>query len=140
MLALAGSMCDGTIVTQTGPRTVESYIIPTLTAAAERAGRPTPAVMMLVGACVTDDAAAAYDRRAEESAFLSQLPSYRAMLDREGAATAADISIIGTASEVAAGVQRLGDCGATDVGVRPFGSPEEVAATRTVLGALAASS
>jgi F420-dependent oxidoreductase-like protein len=139
MLALAGSMCDGTIVAQTGPRTVEDYVIPTMAAAAERAGRALPAVMMLVGACVTDDVAAAYERRAEESAFLAQLPSYRAMLDREGAASAADISIIGSEAEVAAGVARLSNCGATEVGVRPFGSPEEVAATRTVLGALAAS-
>jgi alkanesulfonate monooxygenase SsuD/methylene tetrahydromethanopterin reductase-like flavin-dependent oxidoreductase (luciferase family) len=119
---------------------LENYIIPTMAAAADRAGRELPAVMMMVGACVTDDVAAAYERRVEESAFLGQLPSYRAMLDREGVASTADISIMGSEADVAAGLERLATCGATDVGVRPFGSPDEIAATRAVVGALAAPS
>jgi hypothetical protein len=130
-------MCDGAIVTMTGPRTVEEYIIPTMGAAADRAGRPLPAVMMMVGACVTEDVATTRERRAEETAFVARLPSYRAMLDREGAANPTDISIIGNESEVAAGVERLSSCGATAVGVHAFGSGEEVAATRAVIGALA---
>jgi F420-dependent oxidoreductase-like protein len=137
MLALAGSLCDGTIVTMTGPRTVAEYVIPTMAAAADRAGRPLPAVMMSVGACVTDNVATARERRAEDTAFLAELPSYRAMLDREGAASPADISIIGSESEVAAGVERLSSCGATAVGVYAFGNAQEVAATRTAIGALA---
>jgi F420-dependent oxidoreductase-like protein len=140
MLELAGSMCDGTIVTMTGPRTVEEYIIPTMAVAADKAGRPLPAVMMLVGACLTDDIAAARERRTQESAFLARLPSYRPMLNREGVASPADISIIGNETEVVAGVERLSNCGATEVAVSPFGSPEEVAATRAALGALAAQS
>jgi hypothetical protein len=46
------------------------------------------------------------------------------MLDREEAASPVDISIIGKETEVVAGVERLSNCGATEVAVRPFGSPE----------------
>jgi hypothetical protein len=60
------------------------------------------------------------------------------MLDREGAASPADISIIGNETEVVAGVEQLSNCGANQVAVSPFGSPEEVAATRAALGVLAA--
>src|SRR5665213_2857609 len=40
MLKLAGSVADGTVTWMTGPATLESHIVPTITAAAEKAGRP----------------------------------------------------------------------------------------------------
>ena len=140
MLELAGAMCDGTILWMTGPRTIEDHIIPTMAAAADKAGRPTPATMFGLPVCVTDNADDARQRAAKDFQIYGQLPSYRAMLDREGAAGPADIAIIGTAAEVVARVEALASCGASEFAVAAFGSAEEVAATRAALGPLAARS
>ena len=45
MLRLAGTKADGTILWMTGPATVRDYIVPTITAAASEAGRPSPRVV-----------------------------------------------------------------------------------------------
>ena len=52
---------------------------------------------------------------------LRPLPSYRAMLDREGAGGPADVAIVGTESEVQAQIRRLADIGTTDFCGAPFG-------------------
>ena len=43
MLKLAGQRTAGTILWMTGPATVRDYIVPTISAAAQEAGRPGPA-------------------------------------------------------------------------------------------------
>ena len=43
------------------------------------------------------------------------LPSYRAMLDREGVAGPADLAIVGDEQAVRAGIARVRDAGATDL-------------------------
>lgn len=43
-----------------------------------------------------------------------QLPSYRAMLDREGAAGPADIAIVGDENQLRGQFKRLQDLGVTD--------------------------
>ena len=43
MLRLAAEYADGTVLWMTGPATVASHIVPTITAAAQDAGRPAPA-------------------------------------------------------------------------------------------------
>ena len=42
MLELAGTVTDGTVTWMTGPATLSTYTVPTITAAAEKAGRPAP--------------------------------------------------------------------------------------------------
>ena len=108
MLDIAGRMASGTITWMTGPATIEAHIVPTIRAAAAEAGRPEPRVGVGLPVCVTDDADAARAKAAEQFAIYGHLPSYRAMLDREGAAGPADVAIVGTASEVAAQVRRSG--------------------------------
>jgi alkanesulfonate monooxygenase SsuD/methylene tetrahydromethanopterin reductase-like flavin-dependent oxidoreductase (luciferase family) len=66
------------------------------------------------------------------------LPSYRAMLDVEGAAGPADVAIVGSAAEVEARLKELADAGATDFAGTEFGlGREEFTATREVLAGLA---
>jgi alkanesulfonate monooxygenase SsuD/methylene tetrahydromethanopterin reductase-like flavin-dependent oxidoreductase (luciferase family) len=48
------------------------------------------------------------------------LPSYRAILDKEGAADAADVAIIGGEAEVEAQIRRLADAGVTDFVAAPY--------------------
>jgi len=133
MLNIAGRMASGTITWMTGPATIEAHIAPTIAAAAAEAGRPVPQIGVGLPVCVTDDPAGARAKAAEEYALYGHLPSYRAMLDREGAAGPADVVIVGTASEVTAQVKRFADIGATDFCGAPFGSPVEIRATVDVL-------
>ena len=50
-------------------------------------------------------------RAAEIFAIYGQLPSYRAMLDREGAAGPADVAIVGDEDTVGSQITALADCG-----------------------------
>ncbi len=139
MLELAGAVADGTILWMTGPKTTETHIIPTMHAAAAAAGRPTPGTVMGLPVCVTSDVAAARERAAKDLLIYGQLPSYRAMLDREGADGPADIGIIGDEKTVRARISSLTSCGATDFLASCFGSDDEIAATRAVVGDMAQS-
>lgn len=133
MLRLAGRVADGTITWMTGPETIRTLTAPTINTAAQEAGRPAPEVMMGLPVCVTDDVDAARERADRDYAIYGQLPSYRAMLDREGAATPADVAIIGDAGEVAGRIAALADCGVTTFAASAFGSPDELTATREVM-------
>ena len=120
MLELAGSLTDGTVTWMTGPETVKSHISPSLRAAADKAGRRDPRVVMCLPVAVTDDATAARERAAKMFAIYGHLPSYRAMLDREGADTPADVAVIGNEDEVAERIRGFADTGATDFIAVPF--------------------
>ncbi|MEZ5226517.1 MAG: LLM class flavin-dependent oxidoreductase [Acidimicrobiales bacterium] len=95
MLKLTGSRTDGTITWMTGAATLGSFTVPTISEAAEAAGRPTPHVVAGMPIWVTDDVDAARAQAAKTFEIYGQLPSCRAMLDREGCAGPADLAIIG---------------------------------------------
>ena len=133
MLRLAGRVADGTITWMTGPETLRTLTAPTINDAAEEAGRKAPEVVAGLPVCVTDDIDAARTRADRDYAIYGQLPSYRAMLDREGAATPADVAIIGSESEVCDRVRALADSGVTTFAASAFGSPDELAATRAAM-------
>jgi F420-dependent oxidoreductase-like protein len=138
MLELTGQMADGTITWCVGPKTLEAYTVPTLTAAAERAGRAVPRVVAALPVAVTADRHRLHEKAAEVFQIYGQLPSYRAMLDREGAAGPADLAIAGSESEVADRISALRDIGVTDfAAVEIGGDPGESANTRDVLKRLA---
>lgn len=139
MLELAGSVTDGTILWMTGPKTTETHIIPTMHAAASAAGRPTPATVLGLPVCVTSDVDGARERASKEYAVYGQLPSYRAMLDREGVDGPADVAIIGNETTVRERIASIAACGATDFIVSAFGTPDEINATRALAGAIARS-
>jgi F420-dependent oxidoreductase-like protein len=137
MLRLAGTVADGTITWMTGPSTLGNHIVPSITRAAQDAGRPSPRIVVGLPVCVTADVPGARERAARTYSIYGQLPSYRAMLDREGAAGPADVAIVGSEDEVAAGLTGLFDAGATEVVAAPFGSEEERQRTSDVLTSLA---
>lgn len=66
-----------------------------------------------------------------------QLPSYRAMLDREGLAGPADLAVIGDEAALRAGIEAMQEAGCDDLICSPFGTREEQAATRAFVGSLA---
>ena len=85
MLGLAARLASGTMTWMTGPSTIESHIVPVIGSAAAEAGREEPRVAVGLPVCVTTDIAAAREKAAVLFAIYGGLPSYRAMLDREGA-------------------------------------------------------
>jgi F420-dependent oxidoreductase-like protein len=114
MLRIAGRTSDGTILWMTGPQTIESHIGPKLRAAASEAGRSEPRIVAGFPIVVTNDADAVRERIGKALVMYGQLPSYRAMLDKEGAAGPADIAIVGDEKTVGASLDRLRDVGVTD--------------------------
>ncbi len=114
MLKLTARLADGTITWMTGTATIDGHIAPTITAAAEAAGRPAPRIVVSLPISVTNDVDAAKERINEAFAIYPNLPAYKAMLDKEGAEAAADIGFIGDEESVAASIAKLADAGATD--------------------------
>jgi F420-dependent oxidoreductase-like protein len=138
MLQLAGREADGTVLWMTGPATIESHIVPAINAAAAGAGRPTPRVVCLLPVCVTGDPDGARERAAQMFSIYGQLPSYRAMLDQEGAAGPADVAIVGDEATVAAQIEALGGVGVTDFVAAEFGQGDDAVRTRALLRDLVA--
>ena len=136
MLRLAGEQTDGTILWMTGPATVRDHIVPVITAAAENAGRPSPRVVCILPVCVTDDRDRARERASRVFAIYGDLPSYRAMLDREGAAGPADVAIVGDEDTVAAQIASLAEAGVTDFVAGEYTTGAEGARTRAFLRTL----
>jgi len=136
MLELTGQVADGTVTWMTGPVTIASHIVPTIGAAASGAGRPAPRVVVGLPVCVTSDVAAARERAARNFQMYGQLPSYRAMLDREGVEGPGDVAVVGDEDAVRAQVDHLAQIGATDFLANIFGSGEERRRTWAMLRSL----
>ncbi|HWE56602.1 MAG TPA: LLM class F420-dependent oxidoreductase [Acidimicrobiales bacterium] len=137
MLKLAGRMADGTALWMVGPKTIADHIVPTITKAADDAGRPAPDVTVGLPVCVTNQPDEAIEKAASTFGFYNNLPSYRAMLDREGAGGPADVAVVGDEETVAARLHHLGQIGATRLSLPVFGTKEERARTLALLQELA---
>jgi 5,10-methylenetetrahydromethanopterin reductase len=134
LLKIAGRRTEGTITWMTGPKTLSGHVGPGLRAAA--GDRPVRVVAGLPVA-VTDDVDGARAQAAEQFAMYGHLPSYRAMLDREGYAGPADAALIGDEATVTARVEELKAAGVDEyVGVLFDASPEVRARTRALLRSL----
>ncbi len=114
MLRLAGSRGCGTITWCTGERTLAEHIVPRITAAADEARHARPRVVASLPVAVTDDVDAARAVVADQLALYGGLPSYRAMLDLEGADGPADVALLGDEATIEAALGRLADGGVTD--------------------------
>jgi 5,10-methylenetetrahydromethanopterin reductase len=136
MLRLAGRRTAGTITWMTGPKTLANHIAPTLREAAASAGRPKSAVKVVANLpiCVTDDVDGARARAAEDFATYGQLPSYRAMLDREGFTGPEDAALIGDEATVSDRIDELRSADVDEFAGTPFGDSEEtLARSRSLL-------
>jgi 5,10-methylenetetrahydromethanopterin reductase len=136
MLRLAGRRSAGTLTWMTGPRTLAGHIGPTLRDAAAEAGRPEGAVQVAAAlpVSVTDDVDRALAQAAEQFAMYGHLPSYRAMLDREGFAGPEDAALIGDEKTVLERIDEIRAAGVDEFVAIPFDpSAEGRARTRAVL-------
>jgi 5,10-methylenetetrahydromethanopterin reductase len=136
MLRLAGRRTAGTLTWMTGPKTLAEHVGRSLREAAAEAGRPESAVRVAASlpVSVTDDVAGARARAAEEFAIYGQLPSYRAMLDREGYSGPEDAAIIGDENTVSERLDELSGAGVDEFAAVVFdASPEVRERTRALL-------
>ena len=114
MLRLTGRLADGTAVWMGGARYLAEHCVPVIAAAAREAGRPAPRIVAGLPMLVTDRPDEVRGRAARAFERYGQLPSYRAILDREGAGGPADVSLIGSEKDVEAGLRQLESAGVTD--------------------------
>ncbi|MCY4277768.1 MAG: TIGR03564 family F420-dependent LLM class oxidoreductase [Gammaproteobacteria bacterium] len=125
MLKIAGELSDGTNTWMVGPRTMENHIVKGITAGAKSAGRPAPKVVAGVPIGLTMKPDALREQAARDLVIYGQLPSYRAMLDREGAAGPADLALLGDENALRGGIQRYQDAGVTELNAAIVSEDEE---------------
>ena len=95
--------------------------------------------MASVPVCVTSKPEDVKGVVASALAGYNDLPSYRGVMDAEGAGGPADVSLIGTAAEVRAGLDAFAEAGATDfAAVELIIDRADAAPTRELLREVAA--
>jgi F420-dependent oxidoreductase-like protein len=107
MLKIAGELADGTNTWMVGPNTMANHIVPGL-------GRGDATVVGGVPIVLTTNVEQAREHIAKSLVIYGQLPSYRAMLDREGVDGPADIAIVGDENTLRGEIKRFEDAGVTD--------------------------
>lgn len=114
MLQIAGSEAEGTILWMTGPRAIENHVAPKLRAAAREAGRPEPRIVAGMHIALTASPQAGREKIEKRLRVYGQMPSYRAMLEKEGPEGPSHLALVGDESVLDAGLQRLRNLGVSD--------------------------
>ncbi|MGV9797373.1 TIGR03564 family F420-dependent LLM class oxidoreductase [Mycobacterium sp. NPDC003449] len=119
-LAAAGELADGVITFLAGPRTIATFIRPTLDRAAGRAGRPSPRIVAIVPVVLSDDVAGGRESARRGLGDYDKVESYREVIGREGCSSASDIAVIGDQDGALVDLGRYRDAGATDLILYPL--------------------
>ncbi|GAA0996146.1 TIGR03564 family F420-dependent LLM class oxidoreductase [Acrocarpospora macrocephala] len=135
MLALAGERADGALTMWPTPRFLGEVVVPTVITAA--AGRAAPRIAVGLLTSVTSDVAGARERVNTDFRQAATLPTFRALLDRQGSTGPADTLVAGDEAVVEKTVARFADAGATELFVFPVGPPEDHDRTVALLADLA---
>ncbi|MFI2557038.1 TIGR03564 family F420-dependent LLM class oxidoreductase [Nocardia farcinica] len=129
MLRIAGERADGTILWMADERAVGDHVVPRITKAAAAAGRPAPRIVAGLPVCLCRpteiDAARERANRILGEAEIS--PNYQRLLEQGDAQDIGDICLAGDENDIAAGLRRYADAGATDLSVRllPIGDTRD---------------
>ena len=100
-----------------------------------------PRIVASVPVCVTDDPDTVRGLIAAVLAGYNDLPSYRGVMDAEGAAGPEDVSLVGDEATVRAGLARFADAGTTDFSALEFvTNDDDTARTGALLQEVAAAS
>ncbi len=120
MLRLAGERTDGTILWMADERAIATHVAPTITAAAEAAGRPAPRIVASIPVCVCRDdevdIAVARTNRVLSEAEMS--PNYQNLLEHGDAREVGDLLAAGSESTIEKRFRAFADAGVTDLSVR----------------------
>lgn len=126
MLRLAGERASGTVLWMADERAIGDHVVPRITAAASRAGRPAPRIVagVPVALCSTNEIG---DARAYASEVLGHAdfsPNYVRLLEHGDAEDVGDTMAAGDEPAILARLRRYRDAGVTDLAARivPLGS------------------
>lgn len=139
MLALAGRAADGAAIWLGGARYLQELAIPAVLSNARDAGRPAPRVVCGLPIAIADRRRAA-DSLTRWIGPTAKLPSYRNVLARGGAASVADVALLGDDASVLDALDELAVLGVTDFNAVTFpveGDPDAQSRTFELLGRLA---
>ena len=138
MLQLAGERADGTVLWLADERTIASHVVPTITKAAEGAGRTAPRVMAGVPVCLCrdDEIDAAIERTNRTLSEVVASPNYVRLMEHGEAESIGDVLICGGEAAMEKRMRRFSDAGVSDLNCRivPLGEGREelkVSAERT---------
>ncbi len=120
-LRLTGRLADGTILAWVGTKTVREHIVPTISEAAAAAGRASPRVVATLPMCVTDDVEKVRASIDANLGSYGELPSYRAMFEREGVSSPSGVAMVGSKAEVEDAIAAMAAAGATDFAPTVYG-------------------
>lgn len=120
MLRLAGERAGGTILWMADERAIGDHVVPRITAAAARAGRPAPRIVagVPVALCSANEIG---DARAYASEVLGHAdfsPNYVRLLEHGDAEDVGDTMAAGDESTILARLCRYRDAGVTDLAAR----------------------
>ncbi|MGK8486466.1 LLM class F420-dependent oxidoreductase [Nocardia asiatica] len=129
MLRIAGESADGTVLWMADERAIADHVVPKIAKAAADAGRPAPRVVAGLPVCLCEpsrvDEARERANRILGEAEIS--PNYQRLLDQGDARDIGDLCLAGDETQIAAGLRRYAEAGATDISVRllPIGQTRD---------------
>jgi F420-dependent oxidoreductase-like protein len=115
MLELCGREASGTLTWMAGYKALKEHVVPRITTAAREAGNAAPRVIAGMPIAIANDITKAREVAAKVFAVYRDLPAYRTMLDRGGAAEPVDVALVGDPATVKGEIKRLEDIGVTDL-------------------------
>lgn len=113
MLRLAGELAGGTMLWMANAAAIEGYIKPRIDRAAANANAGPPEIITSLPIALTDDVEGAREEANRQFTTYGTLPSYRAILDRGGAANPGDAALLGNEAQLDAELDRLAAAGVT---------------------------
>lgn len=120
MLRIAGERTDGTVLWMADERAIAEHVVPRITKAAARAGRPAPRVVagVPVGLCRDAQVDAARERANRILGHAECSPNYQRLLERGDASDVGDIAAVGSEAAVERRLRSFASAGATDFSAR----------------------
>jgi F420-dependent oxidoreductase-like protein len=120
MLKLAGERTDGTVLWLADERTIASHVVPAITKAAERVGRPAPRIMAGVPVCLCrdDEVEAAIERTNRTLSEVVASPNYVRLMEHGDAQSIGDVLVCGDESAMEQRLRRFAEAGVTDLNCR----------------------
>ena len=120
MLKLAGERTSGTVLWLADERTIASHVVPSISKAAEAAGRPAPRVMAGVPVCLCrdDEVEAAIERTNRTLSEVVASPNYMRLMEHGDAQSIGDVLICGSEAAMEERLRRFAEAGVTDLNCR----------------------
>jgi F420-dependent oxidoreductase-like protein len=120
MLRLAGERADGTSLWLADEKTISSHVVPTITAAADAAGRPAPRILAGVPVCLCrgDEVDVAIERTNRVLSEAVTSPNYQRLMEHGDARSIGDVLIAGRESAMEQRLRSFASAGLTDLNAR----------------------